>query len=115
MGAPRGIVTPMQEAELAFAAEIDGRPGVVVNFGVYAGREATIAEVERLGTELLERVSSLEVVCERRESFGPDRRAELYQVRVELPGHDPAEASALVPAVEAWAQDCMSERRLITP
>ena len=105
----------MQEAELAFAAEIDGRPGVIVNFGVYAGREATPAEIERLGLELLGSVSSLEIVCERRESFGPDRRAELYQVRVELPGHDAGEASAILPAVEAWAQDCMDERRLITP
>jgi hypothetical protein len=105
----------MQEAELVFAAEIDGRPGIVVNFGVYAGREATPAEIERLGVELLGSVSSVEIVCERRESFGPDRRAELYQVRVELPGHDPAEASALLPAVEAWAEDCISERRLMTP
>ncbi len=105
----------MEEAELAFSAEIDGRPGVVVNFGVYAGREATPAEVARLGEELLGRVSSVEIVCERRESFGPDRRAELYQVRVELPGHDAGEASALVPTVEAWAQDCIAERRLITP
>jgi hypothetical protein len=105
----------MQEAELAFAAEIEGRPGIVVNFGVYAGREATPAEVERLGANLLGRVSSLEIVCERRESFGPDRRAELYQVRVELPGHDAEEASALLPAVEAWAQDCIEERRLMTP
>jgi len=105
----------VQEAELAFPAEIDGRPGIVVNFGVYAGREATPAEVDRLGDELLGRVSSVEIVCERRESFGPDRRAELYQVRVELPGHDAGEASALLPAVESWAQDCISERRLITP
>jgi len=105
----------MAEAELAFPAEIDGRPGVVVNFGVYAGREATPAEVERLGENLLGRVSSVEIVCERRASFGPDRQVELYQVRVELPGHDAAEASALLPAVEAWARDCISERRLISP
>jgi hypothetical protein len=104
----------MQQAELAFAAKTDGRPGIVVNFGIYAGREATPAEIERLGIELLESVASVEIVCERRESFGPDRRAELYQVRVELPGHDAGEASALLPAVEAWAQNCISERRLIT-
>lgn len=105
----------MSDAELVFPAEIDGRPGVVVNFGVYAGREATPAEVERLGEALLPDTGSLEVVCERRTSFGPDRQAELYQVRVELQGHDPGRASALLPAVEAWARDCISERRLITP
>jgi hypothetical protein len=105
----------MEDAELAFAAEIDGRPGVVVNFGVYAGREATPAEVERLGNDLRERVTSLEVVCERRESFGPDRRAELYQVRVELPGRGAGEAAELVPAVESWARHCIAERRLMTP
>lgn len=105
----------MEEAELVFAAESEGRPAVVVNFGVYAGREATPAEVERLGEQLVEDIGSLEIVCERRASFGPDRQTELYQVRVELRRGESGTAEALVPAVEAWARDCLAERRLITP
>ncbi len=91
----------------------DGRTQVVVNFGVHAGREATPAEVDRLGHELLAHADRVEVVCESRYRFDSEMGASVYQVRVETSGGGAPEA--LVDAVDAWARDCVAERRLITP
>jgi hypothetical protein len=91
----------------------DGGTEVVVNFGVHAGREATPAEVERLGQELLAHAEPVDVVCEQRYRFDSEMAAAVYQVRVETPEADAP--PALVQAVDTWARDCIAERRLITP
>jgi len=98
----------MPDSTLVFVPE--DRTEVVVNFGVHAGREATQAEVERLGMWLHEDIPSFTIVAERRYGFGPDAAAALSQVRVELPSGDPRR---IVPAVEAWATDCIAERGLL--
>ena len=98
----------MSDSTLVFVH--DDRPEVVVNFGVYAGREATQAEIERLGAALQANVPSFAIVAERRYGFGPDGEAAVHQVRVELPNGDPAR---ILPAVEAWASDCIAERHLV--
>jgi hypothetical protein len=91
----------------------DGGAEVVVNFGVHAGREATPAEIERLGQELLTHADPVDVVCERHYRFDSEMGASVYQVRVETTGSEPTDA--LVHTVDAWARDCVAERRLITP
>ena len=99
----------MPDSTLAFVP--DGRREVVVNFGVHAGREATQAEVERLGASLQDHAPAFAIVAERRYGFGPDGDSALSQVRVELqPGGDP---HGILPAVEAWASDCIAERGLL--
>jgi hypothetical protein len=98
----------MSDSTLVFVP--DGGREVVVNFGVHAGREATQAEIERLGAALQEEVASFAVLAERRYGFGPDGGAAVSQVRVELPEGDPGR---IVPTVEAWASDCIAERRLV--
>ncbi len=99
----------MSEPELVFRSDSE----VVVNFGVYAGREVTQAEVERLGDTLLEELQSFEIVSERRVGFTAEHRAALHVVRVELQnGSAPA---GIVSLVEGWAQDCLTERRLVQP
>jgi hypothetical protein len=98
----------MSDSTLVFVH--DDRPEVVVNFGVHAGREATQAEIERLGAALQADVPSFAVVAERRYGFGQEGGAAVHQVRVELPDGDPAR---IAPAVEAWASDCIAERRLV--
>ena len=92
----------------------DGGTDVLVNFGVHAGREATQAEVERLGHELLAHIDLVDVVCEQRYRFDRERALSLYQVRVETPA-DADARDAVLQAVDAWARDCVAERRLITP
>jgi hypothetical protein len=98
----------MSDSTLVFVP--DGRREVVVNFGVHAGREATQAEVERLGASLQEHTPSFAIVAERRYGFGPDGDSAVHQLRVEVPDGDPAR---ILPAVEVWASDCIAERGLL--
>lgn len=57
----------MSQPELVFLSPgSDGMAELVVNFGVYSGRQATPAEVERLARRLLEDVDAVEIVCEQR-------------------------------------------------
>jgi hypothetical protein len=51
---------------MVFQDEVHGRPEVVVNFGVFAGREVTQAEIDRLAQQLLEELESFEIVSEQR-------------------------------------------------
>jgi len=104
------------DSTLIFTSETHGRPAVVCNFGVHAGREATPAEIERLGALLRHEVESFEIAGEHRYRFDSERSAAVYQVRVELPAEtDPVRIPAVAGTVETWAHDCLAERRLITP
>jgi hypothetical protein len=106
----------MTDSTLVFTAEADGQMTVVCNFGVHAGREATPAEIDRLGTALLDDLEPIDVVSERRYSFDREGAAAVYQVRVELSADTARErVPAVVGTVEAWARDCLDERRLVTP
>ena len=53
----------MSQPAFAFVADREEPPGVEirVNFGVYAGREATAAEIEELARELRERIDHFSV------------------------------------------------------
>jgi hypothetical protein len=107
----------MEEPALVFPSErTDGRE-LIVNFGVYGGREATPAEIDRLGDTLLAAAERFEVVCETRYAFDREHRASVYRIRVEIPADAAPDAAieAARAAVEEWAQDCIDERRLITP
>ncbi len=99
---------PMTDSTLAFVPAGGGE--VVVNFGVFAGREATQAEIERLGAALVAHGESFAVVAERRYRFGPDAGASLMQRRVEPASGD---AESVLGPVEAWASECIAERSLL--
>jgi hypothetical protein len=115
MGAPRGYGEDMREPSLVFAREREGKAELVVNFGVFSGREATEAEVYRLAQALLEEVDSAEIVCEQRYEFDEDVEATVYQVWVELPREVEPRLGHFRSLIEGWAADCISERRLISP
>jgi hypothetical protein len=84
---------------------------LVVNFGIYAGREATPAEIERLARTYLSDVRALEVVCEHRYEFTVDAEATVYRIRVRAPEWG-ARAEELRLSVDGWARDCIGERRV---
>ncbi len=105
----------MTDPILVFAEDDSDRQRLVVNFGMFAGREATPAEIERLGETLLEHADSVEVVCEGRYRFDRESAARVYQLRVELPRALDASSDELAAPVEDWARECLAERRLITP
>ena len=89
-----------------------------VNFGVFAGRGATPAEIDELAAALLPKVGDVSIVAEERHEIGEDAEASLNQVRIEVsPDHVPDDereldilCGRLVEAAESWARGCIAER-----
>jgi hypothetical protein len=99
---------------VAFVPTATDPPGVEirVNFGVFAGREATAAEIEDLARELHERISEFTIVAEHRFEFGEEAEASVHMVRVELDEADAELRGRLLEIVERWAQACINERHI---
>jgi hypothetical protein len=105
---------------LAFPVRSPEQPGleIRVNFGIFAGREATQAEIEELGTALLPEIGTAEISSENRYEIGPESEAEVHQVRIEVPiTRLPVDdfqigelAGRLVSIAERWANGCIAER-----
>jgi hypothetical protein len=88
---------------------------VRVNFGVFAGRHATPAEIDELAGALKEFVPEFTVVAEDRHEFADAVEAALHQVVVavaqEHAGDDPdLVAEKIVLAANGWALDCIASR-----
>lgn len=89
-----------------------------VNFGIFAGREATPAEIDDLAAQLLPSVEDVSIVSEQRHEISEEVEAALHQVRIEIAedqlpaGHDERErlADRLVETAEQWAEACIAER-----
>ena len=102
----------MRDSTMVFQDEVQGRPEVVVNFGVFAGREVTQAEIDRLAQQLLEELESFEIVSEQRHQIDRSMEAAVHQVRIAgAEGRKLDEG--LVTQIEAWAKDCIAERNLL--
>jgi len=108
------------EPELAFVTRTQDVPGleIRVNFGIFAGREATPAELEELAHALVPDLDDVSVVSEQRHEVGEEAEASLHQVRVEVADdHLPADpdereelCDRLLDAVTAWAETCIADR-----
>ena len=93
------------QAPLAFVDE-DG--DIRINFGIFAGRDATQAEIDELARTLLDEVPAVTVVAENRFVADREREVAVHQIRVECGGQDPAN---ILPLAEQWASACVAERR----
>ena len=111
----RGIRTGVAEPALVAMRERDGDLELVVNFGIFAGRDATAAEVERLAGALLDDLEFVEIVCEHRYEFDREREGSVYQVRVVVPPEGERLVGSLAEKTEAWATDCIADRRFLSP
>ena len=110
----------MQElAPIAFVTE--PQPGaaveVRVNFGIFAGRDVTNAEIDDLAGLLLPEIPEISIVAEERHAIDRDVEVTVHQVRIEIgedalpAGADPGQLGARVAALaERWAESCISER-----
>ncbi|HEX3455638.1 MAG TPA: hypothetical protein VHS03_13505 [Gaiellaceae bacterium] len=108
------------EPLIAFLAEPTEPPDVEIriNFGVFAGREATPAELDDLGRAAMEQVDHVTLVSEHRHELGGGSETSLHQVRMGVPrGALPADAreaqgtrDRLVALAESWAQSCIDAR-----
>jgi hypothetical protein len=107
------------EEALAFAVEQEPAGlEIRINFGVFAGRDATTAELEELGKLLLPEAGEVTIVGEERHDLTEDAEVVLHQVRVAVPPEavpgDRAErkkfCDRLVTLAEIWARQCINER-----
>ena len=105
----------MEDPALVFVNEEGDGLEIVVNFGLFAGREATPAEIDRLAEALLADVEVFDVVSEQRYRFDREREAMVHQVRVTIPADDADQRDPAIETIEAWAKDCIAERRLLSP
>jgi hypothetical protein len=108
------------DPELAFYRRHPDPPGIEVrvNFGVFAGRPATAAELDALAQALLPKVGEVAIVGEDRRQVSSESEASLHQVRIDVdPEHIPADeheadvlAGRIVEVAESWARSCVAER-----
>ena len=91
---------------------------VRINFGVFAGREATAAEIDRLAEWLLDEVGEVSIISEERHEIDAHVEASVHQVRIEVAADrvpaDDAERRAIEERIleraEHWARLCVAER-----
>ena len=75
------------DVPIAFVAP-DGEPSeleIRINFGVFAGREATPAELDELGRAVMAEVEHVTLVSEHRHELERDSETSLHQVRMDIP------------------------------
>jgi hypothetical protein len=110
------------DVKLAFAVLRHEPPGleVRVNFGVFAGRAVTPAEIDELAAFLLDEVGAVTIVSEERHEL--DRRLEtsVHLVRIELaPAQVPENdfdrrrlEQKVIDRAEHWARNCIAHRKI---
>src|SRR3954466_5465217 len=109
---------PAAEPQIAFVTRTHEPPGleIRVNFGVFAGRQATPAEIDELARELLPDVGEVSIVAEERHEISEHVEASLHQVRIEVaeeklaPHGDADLETRLLGIARRWAEACVAER-----
>jgi hypothetical protein len=108
----------MNEPEAVITWETRPTPALefTVNFGIFAGREASRRELERLAHVLLPIVPRLSIAAEQRFEIGADAAVTLHQIHVEvdndaLPAHEPdveALRARIAATIKEWLEACMT-------
>jgi hypothetical protein len=109
------------QVEQAIAFAVEQEPSgleIRVNFGVFAGRDATTAELEELGKLLVPEAGEVSIVGEERHEVAEEVEVVLHQVRVSITPENVPENRAerkafcerLVTLAEIWARQCINER-----
>jgi hypothetical protein len=109
------------EPSMAFAVHHHDTPAIEVrvNFGIFAGREATLAEIDRLAEWLLDEVGEVSIISEERHEIDANVEASVHQVRIELSDGVPADdvgrralENRILERAEHWARQCVAERHV---
>jgi hypothetical protein len=105
----------MDELPMAFIVEEREEPAIEVrvNFGVFAGRETTPAELDRLADWLLDEVDEVSIISEDRHEIDGHVEASVHQVVIHVAdaGADYwALAERLRDRADHWARLCVAER-----
>jgi hypothetical protein len=110
------------QVENVIAFAIEQEPAgleIRINFGVFAGRDATAAELEELGRLLVPEAGEVSIVGEQRHEISEDAEVVVHQVRVSVSpevvpaGRDERKelCERLITLAEIWARQCINERR----
>jgi hypothetical protein len=107
----------IDEPAISLLVREHDEPGIEVrvNFGVFAGRHATPAEIDELALGLRELAPEFAIVAEERHEFGGAAEASVHQVVVEVPREhagDSADvlAERIVLTANGWALECIASR-----
>lgn len=113
-------VAEVMDPTMAFAVHRREPPAIEVrvNFGIFAGREATPAEIDRLAEWLLDEVGEVSIISEERHEIDAHVEASVHQVRIEVaaedvPGDQDERAAIeqrILERAEHWARQCVAER-----
>lgn len=109
------------QVEETIAFTVEQEPAgleIRINFGVFAGRDATTAELEELGRLLVPEAGEVSIVGEERHDLAEDVEVVVHQVRVAVPpdavpddGNERKHfCERLVTLAEIWARQCINER-----
>jgi hypothetical protein len=108
---------PPLEPAISLLVRDQEPPGleVRVNFGLFAGRRATPAEIDELALALRDFAPEFAIVAEDRHEFGSDNEASVHQVVVEVPpehaeGESDVLGEKIVLAANGWAMECVASR-----
>jgi hypothetical protein len=112
----------MTDLTIAFPVQRHEPPGIEVrvNFGMFAGRGATPAEIDRLAEWLLDEVGEVSIIAEVRHEIDANVEASVHQVRIEVAADGvPADAVAraqiegrILERAEHWARACIADRHV---
>jgi hypothetical protein len=111
----------MMVPNMAFAVREHEPPAIEVriNFGVFAGRDATYTEIDRLAQWLLDEAGDVTIVSEKRHEFDAQVEASVHQVRIEVTNGVPADdlgrralERRILERAEYWARQCVAERHI---
>jgi hypothetical protein len=104
---------------MAFAVHRHDPPAIEVrvNFGVFAGRDATAAEIDRLAQWLLDEVGDVSIISEERHEIDARVEASVHQVRIEVSNGVPEGdveredlEGRILERAEYWVRQCVAER-----
>ncbi len=106
---------------MAFAVRGHDMPAIEVrvNFGVFASRAATAAEIDRLAEWLLDEIGEVSIISEERHEIDSHVEASVHQVRIELQSGVPTDdlgrrtlERRILERADHWARQCIAERHV---
>jgi hypothetical protein len=102
---------------IAFCVREHDEPAleIRVNFGVFAGRDVTRAEIDELARALRPQIDEFSVIAEERHEFDAAAEASVHQVRIEVArdavrGDAETLCDGIVAVAEQWAEACIADR-----
>src|SRR4051794_6869278 len=92
------------------ASFIESDGSVVVNFGLLTGREATIAEIDRLARSVSQAGGEeISIVARRRQEYGGGVETVVHQVVARA---DKVDSDQLERLCTLWVHDCATDRHV---